>query len=763
MQAKDDPRGTPSPASAREGRAFPADPPGVAALFLLLAAGLTALHRPGILTAVVASAPRGDGLIARIACLQTRIFAEALAAAEGTLVATLPCLGLIALRRWPRVAVPATAVAIALLVLAVYVDTKVLCFFGSDQILVESLRAEGVLAHAGIPRASVAVLAGATLACSGLAFACLGVWLAHPSAHVERGAAWLSVPLLALALAVTSWTRFTRELGHDERKVRSRSLVGSGWNDAVRSADHHPWRPLRYPRAVYSPAVHPRERPDILLVVVESLQASALAPETMPLTFAASARGLRALRHYSGGNCTQLAIFSLLYGTNTATYGSITGENIPSYPLTWLKEQGYRLLVYSGQSLRWEHMDRLLFHVFDEIHQPPTEEFTTEQDDAAALAATNAFTAADGPPRLVMLVLNATHFDYEYPAEFERFRPASADLNVLGTVDDPRPLFNRYLNAVAYADWQIERVLAAARARARGRPLVVVTGDHGEEFLEHGYITHASNLFDPQTHVPLVVWGLPDLPPGTTLDRVTGHQDVLPTLLHAIAPDLDLSVSGTGIPLEDDRPAPRLASQCRKDDFVSVSPSGKTWFSIRSDGVVVWSETGLSDDAPPAGTSAPPNTPAILDALAYLGGSGVQPAEWSCPRFDVRGATFHWCDAPVRRDEADAICARHGSRLAWFDSAEQYDDLARSPQGARGAIWPTAVWIGLSRRDRQGPFVWSTGGSPGFARWGEGQPSARLLDDCVLAGDASGRPWRSVRCAGETGFAEAGFLCRQVP
>lgn len=41
----------------------------------------------------------------------------------------------------------------------------------------------------------------------------------------------------------------------------------------------------------------------------------------------------------------------------------------------------------------------------------------------------------------------------------------------------------------------------------REETVLMVSADHGEEFGEHGYYKHATNLFEEQIHVPLYMWG----------------------------------------------------------------------------------------------------------------------------------------------------------------------------------------------------------------------------------------------------------------
>ena len=59
------------------------------------------------------------------------------------------------------------------------------------------------------------------------------------------------------------------------------------------------------------------------------------------------------------------------------------------------------------------------------------------------------------------------------------------------------------------------------------RTVVVVTADHGEEFQEHGRLTHGSHLYDESVRVPLVIAG-PGIPIGRRADLAQGI-DLAPT------------------------------------------------------------------------------------------------------------------------------------------------------------------------------------------------------------------------------------------
>ena len=63
-----------------------------------------------------------------------------------------------------------------------------------------------------------------------------------------------------------------------------------------------------------------------------------------------------------------------------------------------------------------------------------------------------------------------------------------------------------YDGCIAYLDQEIGRMLAALSDRGiLDNTLVIVVGDHGEEFAEHGILEHSGSLYLPSLHVPLIL------------------------------------------------------------------------------------------------------------------------------------------------------------------------------------------------------------------------------------------------------------------
>jgi arylsulfatase A-like enzyme len=94
-------------------------------------------------------------------------------------------------------------------------------------------------------------------------------------------------------------------------------------------------------------------------------------------------------------------------------------------------------------------------------------------------------------------------------------------------------LRRRYTGEVAAWDQAFGRLLAAlATQRVADDMIIVVTADHGEEFQEHGRLTHGSHLYEESIRVPLVVAG-PGVPVGRRDELVQGI-DLLPTLARVL-------------------------------------------------------------------------------------------------------------------------------------------------------------------------------------------------------------------------------------
>ncbi len=105
-------------------------------------------------------------------------------------------------------------------------------------------------------------------------------------------------------------------------------------------------------------------------------------------------------------------------------------------------------------------------------------------------------------------------------------------------------LINAYDGEIREMDVEIRRLFDELDARGLlDDTLVVVTADHGEEFGEHGMLTHGITLYEEVLRVPFVLWARDGLPSYQSPDRF--HQvDFLPTVLDAMQLDEPLPELG---------------------------------------------------------------------------------------------------------------------------------------------------------------------------------------------------------------------------
>jgi arylsulfatase A-like enzyme len=85
-----------------------------------------------------------------------------------------------------------------------------------------------------------------------------------------------------------------------------------------------------------------------------------------------------------------------------------------------------------------------------------------------------------------------------------------------------------YDEELLFVDAHLGPFLAEVRQR-HPNTVIVLAGDHGEEFLEHGQFGHGQSIYEELVRVPLVVWA-PGLAPRRVATQVR-LMDVVPTLL----------------------------------------------------------------------------------------------------------------------------------------------------------------------------------------------------------------------------------------
>ncbi|GEM_PF-275375 len=115
-----------------------------------------------------------------------------------------------------------------------------------------------------------------------------------------------------------------------------------------------------------------------------------------------------------------------------------------------------------------------------------------------------------------------------------------------------------YDGEIAYTDEYFGNLLEGlAQMGMDENTVIVMTADHGEEFLEHGGFEHGHSMFDEMIRVPLIISG-PDVDAGRVVDDPAAHIDIGPTLCRLAGVPIPPTFTGRDL-LEapgtrDDRP-----------------------------------------------------------------------------------------------------------------------------------------------------------------------------------------------------------------
>lgn len=120
-----------------------------------------------------------------------------------------------------------------------------------------------------------------------------------------------------------------------------------------------------------------------------------------------------------------------------------------------------------------------------------------------------------------------------------------------------------YDGAVAYVDQAIgELVTTIQNAGLLDSTLVVVTSDHGELLGQHGIYTHA-NLYEANTHMPLIMRYPERLPQSTRVPGLCGHIDLMPTLCDLAGIEAPPAGDGTSLlgMIRDEPPRAEIISE----------------------------------------------------------------------------------------------------------------------------------------------------------------------------------------------------------
>jgi arylsulfatase A-like enzyme len=343
------------------------------------------------------------------------------------------------------------------------------------------------------------------------------------------------------------------------------------------------------PRSEISDRLAALGRPNLVLIVVDTLRADYLTPygferDTSPELAAWAARGVLFERVRSQSSWTKMSMASLMTSLWPASHGIHEAKDgLGARAVTLaevLHDAGYA--TYAVQTNGWLHQSFGFQQGFDRYVFPrggggPTLARATLWPHAenVYLEAVRLLDAHDrSRPFFLYLHLMDVH-EYAAPPPFQRF----------GT--DNR---GTYLAAIRWVDDAVRRVREKlAAAGYLERTVMILAADHGETFGEHGVHGHARNVLTPVVWVPILLRFPFPLEP-VRVSTQARNVDLAPTLLELAGVAAPESFEGrslvpllTGAAEEPDRPSyAALGVPLFPDASVQASVTDGAWTFARN-------------------------------------------------------------------------------------------------------------------------------------------------------------------------------------
>ncbi len=310
---------------------------------------------------------------------------------------------------------------------------------------------------------------------------------------------------------------------------------------------------------------------NVVFIVVDTLRRDHLAVygyerDTSPSIDALANGGVRFDRAYATAGWTSPSVASMLTGLYPSGHGVVRPSTALSDEIPTLAEA----LRFSGFATAAIVSNHILgkrwgfargFDSFDETNLKLHKGVSTGGVTASSIATLERLSAGDAPFFLFVHYFDP-HYNYQRHDEFG-FAPARAgrleggeDITLLrdlaGGVTQRELTFLRdlYDGEIRYTDAGIGRLLAALRSRGHfDDTLIVFAADHGEEFLERGWLGHTRTLYDELVRVPLILH-LPQPPARRVIQEPVSLTSLPATIMQLL-----------GLPIPQSFRSPSLVAQ----------------------------------------------------------------------------------------------------------------------------------------------------------------------------------------------------------
>ena len=284
------------------------------------------------------------------------------------------------------------------------------------------------------------------------------------------------------------------------------------------------------------------QRPNVVLFLMEAaaLRATSLAPQMGPQTphlAKLASEGLFASNMRSVLPHTSKSVVSMICGKYPGMQHEIieTADNYGMHCLpSILKEYGYATAFFQSADGRFEDRPRLVarmgfdhFEALQDLSPAPQPLGYLAGEDMGLVQPVLRWAQQQVKPFFVTIVTSSTHHNYEVPRHILK-QAGLGDANSTSMV-------YRYLRLVNYLDVVLSKTVDALTGAGRmDGGVLVVAGDHGEAFGEHGGYQHDNIAWEEGLLVPYVVRAPGRISPGQVVREERSLLDTAPTILDLV-------------------------------------------------------------------------------------------------------------------------------------------------------------------------------------------------------------------------------------
>ena len=327
---------------------------------------------------------------------------------------------------------------------------------------------------------------------------------------------------------------------------------------------------------------------NIVWLVAESWRWDMLTPEIMPNTYEFAGTAQHFKQHYSTGNGTRMGMFGQFYGMHGRYwFEALLGQFSPLL-IDSIQKNGYDFRAFTSATFTYPEFDKTIFLNIENKDLVSQKEGAGWERDRANVDQMLSYIEQEKDPFFTFLFFESAHANYYFPEDTIIRKDYLDDFDYLTTdiASEISGIKNRYINSSNHLDQQFARVISTLKEKDLLKDtIVVITGDHGEEFMENGRWGHNSTFSQQQIRVPLILH-IPGASPAVT-EQITSHLDLPATVLTALSGPHDSQLYSHG----SDLIAPDYSR-----DFAVVSD----WHGdaiVSEESKFVFSSTGWADES----------------------------------------------------------------------------------------------------------------------------------------------------------------------